>query len=335
MLFTKLESDCVEAMALGALAAVVPAAFFLGLAMGLTSLLSGQLVLGRLNLLNAQFWRGQVLGHGAAQLLNGLAHFAPHFKMGLVGLLLATHLVAAQLFFRLRGAKQVGRQLGAAHVVQNFLALLQLFACVNVPVAHAAVQALVAVVLKNRVVQRRIHPRIFGCCGQVLVVGGQLVADGQALVVLIQLRKLVAVGQLLPARLQGKVGLAIGNHGFAGLAVLHHQIAGVAGEANVGQLALGTRANLDHFEDILEMVCLRLATVAARLKCTGHHGQKMTVFRIVQHFGQLTSPPIFVAVSIHMPNALKRGMVLREFVVRHVISPVFGRLGPAHGPAAS
>ena len=72
--------------------------------------------------------------------------------MRLIGALFAAHVLPLQFFFRLRGAEQVGSQFGAAHVVENLLALLQTLARMNILRAQAAIQTLVTVILKNGVI---------------------------------------------------------------------------------------------------------------------------------------------------------------------------------------
>ena len=49
---------------------------------------------------------------------------------------------------------------------------------------------------------------------------------------------------------------------LARVAVLDDQVAGVMREAHIGQLASGARADLDHFEDVLEMVRRWLIAIA-------------------------------------------------------------------------
>src|SRR5665647_731924 len=97
MPLTKAESDCVEAIAFGALAwcdEAAVAVFFLRCA--ISSVFWDffcQLLFCRFNLLNAGVGFGQVLGHGAAQLLNGLPHLATYFKVRLIGLGFTMHLI--------------------------------------------------------------------------------------------------------------------------------------------------------------------------------------------------------------------------------------------------
>lgn len=151
-----------------------------------------------------------------------------------------------------------------------------------------------------------------------LVVSSQLVADSQPLFIFAELCKLRIVGQLLPSRLHCEISLAVGDDRFAGVAILHDQVTGVAREAHIRQFTPRTGTNLDHFEDILEMVCYRLTTVEARLASTVHHGQKMAILRIVQHLGQRTCQPEFIALVIRMLDAFKGCVVLiGYFLIAH------------------
>ena len=89
---------------------------------------------------------------------------------------------------------------------------------------------------------------------QVLVMGDKLLTDGQALLILRKRGELLAVLQLLSARLDSKIGLAVGDHRLAGVAVLNDEVAGLAGQPYIWDLALCSRTNVDHTEDVLEMV---------------------------------------------------------------------------------
>ena len=64
-----------------------------------------------------------MLGHGAAELLDGLADFGPDVLMGLIGPGLAGDFLSPELFLRLGGAEEIGGQFGAAHVIEDLLAL--------------------------------------------------------------------------------------------------------------------------------------------------------------------------------------------------------------------
>ncbi len=180
----------------------------------------------------------------------------------------------------------------------------------NVLGTAPAIQTLVPVILEDGVVQRRFHTGILGSGRQVLVVGGQLVADSQTLVVLAESGESLVIAQLLAAGLQGEVGLAVGDDRLGRIAVLHDQVAGVAGQVDVGHLAFGARADFDHIEDILEMVGLGVAAVAAGFLGPFDYRQEVAVFRVLQHAGKLARHPVFVAVGIELADALEGLVVL-------------------------
>ena len=64
----------------------------------------------------------------------------------------------------------------------------------------------------------------------------------------------VVFDQLLLSCLNGKIGLADGNHLFARVAVLGDEVAGIARELVVLDLALGALAGLDHFRGLTKMI---------------------------------------------------------------------------------
>jgi hypothetical protein len=69
------------------------------------------------------FRRGQFLGHGTAEFLDGLADFGSDFVVGFVRLVLAGDFLAAQFVLRLGSSEEIGGKFGAAHVVEDLLAL--------------------------------------------------------------------------------------------------------------------------------------------------------------------------------------------------------------------
>lgn len=69
-----------------------------------------------------------------------------------VGFILSLNIFPTQFFLGLRSAEQIGRQLGAAHVIENVLALFQALALMNVLGRQAAVKPHVTVILKNGIV---------------------------------------------------------------------------------------------------------------------------------------------------------------------------------------
>lgn len=153
--------------------------------------------------------------------------------------------------------------------------------------------------------------------------GGQLVADGQAFLVFAELCESGRVGQLLFARLDREISLAVGDDGLARITVLDDQVAGVAGQPDVLDLPLRAGADVDHCEDILNMVLYRLAAIAAGFLGPFDDGQEMAVLRIVQHACQLPCQPELVALVIDVADALETGMVLtRDGFFRHFGHPL-------------
>ena len=71
--------------------------------------------------------------------------------------------------------------------------------------------------------------------------------------------------QLLPADLHGEIGLPVGDDCIGGVGILDDEIAGVAGQAEVIHLSLRSRTDIDHCEDLLNMVRHGLATVTTSL----------------------------------------------------------------------
>ena len=115
--------------------------------------------------------RGQFFWHRAAEFLDGLAHFGTDFAVGFVGIVFASDLFAAEFFLGLGGAEEIGGQLGAAHVIEDLLALLQPFATVYVLGAKSSVESYVAVILEDGVVARFDDSGIFRRIGKLAVVG--------------------------------------------------------------------------------------------------------------------------------------------------------------------
>ncbi len=76
--------------------------------------------------------------------------------------------------------------------------------------------------------------------------------------------KLRANGANKPPRLHREIGLTVGDDRFAGVAILHDQVAGVAGQLYVRNRALCAGADGNHFGDITEMVGDRAIRLLAR-----------------------------------------------------------------------
>ena len=148
--------------------------------------------------------------------------------MGLIGLFLASNILAAQLFVCLRSAEQVSSQLGAAHVIKNLFVFLETFTSVDFFCAEASVQSLIAVILENGEIIGLDNASLLRRFGQGLVVRFHFFADGKPLLILGQL--IVVVDQLLLARLYGEVGLSNCNDLLARVAIHNDQVAGIAGE---------------------------------------------------------------------------------------------------------
>ena len=99
--------------------------------------------------------------HGAPQFLDRLTHLGANFAMGLVGVGLADDLFPAEFFFGLGCAEQVGRKLGATHVIQYVLTFLQALTRMDILRTESSVEAQVAVILENCVVARLDDPGPF------------------------------------------------------------------------------------------------------------------------------------------------------------------------------
>src|SRR5271156_20948 len=129
-----------------------------------------------LDLRNALRRRRQIFWHCAPELFDGLADFAADLKMHSVRLELVFHALAAQLILRLRGPKEIGSEFGAAHVVENFIALLQSFSRLNLLGAQFTVEAAIAVILKSHVILGSYDSRLLRRRAQRFVVLAQLAA---------------------------------------------------------------------------------------------------------------------------------------------------------------
>lgn len=117
-----------------------------------------------------------------------------------------------------------------------------------------AIKPSVTVVLENGKIHIAGDTRIGGSVHQLFIMLFHLFPKQQTFFIFLQLLESLIISQLLTAGLQGKVGLTIGDHWLGRVAVLNHQITGVAGQAHVGQFAFGAGADRDHFVDLHEMV---------------------------------------------------------------------------------
>lgn len=193
---------------------------------------------------------------------------------------------------------------------------------VNVLGAEPAVEAFVAMILEDRIVERGFHASALGRGDQRLVVRGQFATKHQTALIFGKLSKPCSVAKFLPPGLQRKVGLAIGDDGFGRVTVLDDQVAGVAGEPEILDLAVCARADRDHCEDVLKMVARQLAAVPASVFRARNDRQKMPELRVLQHAGKLPGEPKFAALIIALPDALEH-MVLSIVCVStgHSASP--------------
>lgn len=78
-----------------------------------------------LNLLYAFLRCRQIFRHGTTQFLDGLANLLTNLVVGIIRCLLPLDVLPAQLLVSLGRTEEIGGQFGAAHVIQNLLALLQ------------------------------------------------------------------------------------------------------------------------------------------------------------------------------------------------------------------
>lgn len=200
-------------------------------------------------------------------------------------------------------------------MIQDLLALLQAFDRVDVPGTQAALEALVAVVLEDGVVQGSLYTGVLCCGRERLVVLGQLASQHQATLILRQFSERGGISQFLTPRLQREVRLTVGNNRFCGIAVLDDEVTGVARKPAILNLAAGTRADLDHSEDILKMVLDRLCAVAASLFRSIDDGQEVPILRIFEHDSELPCQPELISLLICSSDAFEGAVVLGSHTV--------------------
>ena len=252
------------------------------------------------------FRRGQFFGHGAAEFLDGLADFVSDFAVGFVRLVFAGDLFATQFVLRLGGAEEIGGKLGAAHVVEDLLALFQSLAAVDVLRTQSTVEAHVAVVLENGVIAGLDDTSPFRRIGKLAVVGAEIGSDREAALFLQFL-----IAQLLPPGLDGKVCLSLCDDLLCRIGVLDDEVAGVAGHHHGLERALGTAADLDHLVGADEMVFNPLSAVDTGCFCLRDDCFKVTVIHVAEDFGEVPARPEFVARRICAADGLER----RDLVV--------------------
>ena len=109
-------------------------------------------------------------------------------------------------------------------------------------------------VLEDGVLNGFFYACILGCGGKVGIVFAQLPAKQQALFVFAQTPECGFVLQFLAAGLHGKVVLPCGNDAFGRIAVLHNQVAGIAGKAVIRHFALPAFSEGYHFVGFNKMM---------------------------------------------------------------------------------
>ena len=121
----------------------------------------------------------------------------------------------------------------------------------NARLVQAVVEAPVAVVLENGVVDGFDDPGALGSIGQLGVMLLEFVPQEQAAVVF---QKSILVAEFLPPGLDGKIGLALRNDLFSWISVLNDQVTGVARHENRLDQPLSAFADLDHIVGVDEMI---------------------------------------------------------------------------------
>lgn len=133
--------------------------------------------------------------------------------------------------------------------------------------------------------------------GEVAVLFRGLIAQEKSLLFRCLARE--RVGQLLPPRLNGEVCLAERDDAFRRVGVLHDEVAGVAGEMVVFDLALRSRAERNHLHRTVQMILDALPTITARLFGLLEHGGEFLPAAVFEKFRRLASGPelaIFISV---------------------------------------
>lgn len=92
---------------------------------------------------------GKSSGMVPPELLDSLAYLPADLEVGSVCSFPTPDVLAAQFFICLRGAEKIRSQLGAAHVIEDVLPLLQTLSGVDFLCSQTAVQPLIALVLED------------------------------------------------------------------------------------------------------------------------------------------------------------------------------------------
>src|SRR5581483_4944443 len=90
-----------------------------------------------------------LLGHRSTEVGNCLAHGLSDLMVRGIGIHLVVYALAAQLRFRLRDAKPVGRKLLAAHPIKNLLVRTYALACGDLARCLSAVESPIAMILER------------------------------------------------------------------------------------------------------------------------------------------------------------------------------------------
>ena len=222
--------------------------------------------------------------------------------MGLVGPGFASDLFAAEFVLGLSGAEEIGRQFGAAHVVEDLFALLQSLAAVDVLGAESAVEAHVAVVLEDGVVAGLGDSGSLRGIGELAAVGAEVRANGESA----PLFHLI-ITQLLAARLDCEIGLALGDDFFRRIGVLDDEVASIARHRHGLQFTLRAAADFDHLVGSDEMILHPLPTVEKGGAGLLDDRLNMAVVHIVEHAGKVSAGSELVVRRIGPANGFERG----------------------------
>ncbi len=118
------------------------------------------------------------------------------------------------------------------------------------------------------------------------------------------LHRLVISHFLLP-RLHGEISLPQRDERLAGIDVLDYEVAGVAGERPIFDLALRARADADHIAHFRKMVGNRVAALDAGFHCFLNHRLEVTKVQILQHLRQIARGPRFVSLGVNAFDSFK------------------------------
>ena len=247
--------------------------------------------------------RGQVFRHGAAEFTDGLPDFPANVMVNPAGGFLGADVFPAEFFLGLGGTEQVGGQFGAAHVVKDVFFGLEALAPVDVAPAQSTVEAAIAVIHENGIFHRLDDARLFGHTGQLFVMFCHFLPEQEALLVFLEG---FIFSQLLPPRLDGKIGLPQCHQRLGRVGILDDEVAGITGQGPIFNLALGARTDADHFGDVNEMVRDGAAAIGTSFAGLGDNGDKVAKVGVFQHPRQFAGGPELAAVFIDALDALER-----------------------------